>query len=478
MREIRHVFIALALLAAAPLPVCAQDAVQDATQTATDVVKDVKQAADAVHGLPDKGIDAAGKALKDNLPPELAPVADVASQLAKTLADIGDGKLISEAVGTALDKFAGVLGDIVGDNKTLLARLERLEKENTEKMIEIEHSKASLQELDKKLTDTTAVVTELVESHRQQLVALETRIAKLEAERGTVKAPFKVVNAGGKVLFSVVEDGTVTVGTEGQANVVLKTLSSNSALIQVANGSQRVILTAGSDSGAQVKLNDGPDSEVELNTSQGSNGFIRVTGGTSDAIINADTDNAATLHLQGGADKSGVLVSSKPETLGLLAQKGGKNAVSLGAISGKGIALRLYNNAGEQVVSAGPNPAKGDAGLVAVGASGKTAAWISSEADGAGLAQVFAADGTGAAALVGKERSVAAYNQAGNAVATISKSDKSEGGSVVARNPGGEGIFAAGFASEYGGGEACVWRAKRSNTFCLGLGMPGMGVGK
>ncbi len=94
------------------------------------------------------------------------------------------------------------------------------------------------------------------------------------------------------------------------------------------------------------------------------------------------------------------------------------------------------------------------------------------------MAQVFAADGTGAAALVGKERAAVAYNQAGNPVATISKSGKSEGGTVVARNPDGDGIFAAGFAAEYGGGEACVWRAKRSNTFCLGLGMPGMGVGK
>lgn len=307
---------------------------------------------------------------------------------------------------------------------------------------------------------------------------LIARVEALEKARETVKAPFKVVNGAGKVLFSVVEDGTVTVGTEGQAAIVMKTLPSNSAFIQVSTtGSRRVILAANADDGAHVMMNDGPDAEVQLTTSQGNNGFIRLKGGTSSAILNADASNAATLNLEDGPD-AGVLLSSKPENLGLLAQKAGKNAVSLGAITGKGVALRLYNDAAQQVVSAGANPDKGDTGIVSVGTGSKTAAWISSEADGSGLAQVFASDGTGAAALVGKERAVAAYNQAGSAVATISKSDKSEGGTVVARNPGGEGIFAAGFASEYGGGEACVWRAKRSNTFCLGLGMPGMGVGK
>lgn len=314
-----------------------------------------------------------------------------------------------------------------------------------------------------------------VEDLMRRMDAVEAKVDALT--RGEHKAPFKVLNAGGKVLFSIVEDGTVTVGTEGQAAIVMKTQPSNSAFIQVASGSRRVVVTADSGDGAHVKLNDGADAEVELTTSQGNNGFVRVKGGTSDVIINADPSNAASLNLQNGPD-AGVLVSSKPENLGILAQKAGKNALSLGAVPGKGIALRLYNDAGQQVVSAGPNPAKGDNGIVSVGTGDKTAAWLSSEADGAGLAQVFAADGTGAAAMVGKERTVAAYNQAGNAVATISKSDKSEGGTVVARNPGGEGIFAAGFASEYGGGEACVWRAKRSNTFCLGLGLPGMGVGK
>lgn len=323
---------------------------------------------------------------------------------------------------------------------------------------------AGLEELNNRVTDLSA-----------QVLKLEDQVRELR--EGRHKAPFTVVNAGGKVLFSVTEDGTVTVGTEGQAAIVMKALPSNSALIQLAAGSKRALLVTDSADGAHLHINDGADAAVEVTATQGKNGFIRVAGGSSMAIVNADPDNAATLHLQ-GEPEAGLLLSSKPETLGVLVQKGGKNAASLGAVPGKGVALRLYNEAGRQVVSAGANPAKGDAGLVSVGPGDKTAALLSSEADGAGLAQVFAADGSGAAALVGKERSVVAYNQAGNPVATMSKSDKSEGGTLVARNPDGDGIFAAGFAAEYGGGEACVWRAKRSNTFCLGLGMPGMGVGK
>lgn len=323
---------------------------------------------------------------------------------------------------------------------------------------------ASLEELNNRVTD------------------LSVRVMKLEDEvrdlrNGEHKAPFKVVNAGGKALFTITEDGTVTVGTEGQTAIVMKALASNSALIQLAAGPKRLLMLADGNDAAKLQLNDGPDAAVELNASQGNAGFVRVSGGESNAIINADPANAATLNLQGGPD-AGVLLSSKPENLGLLAQKAGQNAASLGVMPGKGVALRLFNESGKQVVSAGGNPASGNAGLVTVGTGDKTAAWLSSEADGAGLVQVFAADGTGAAAMVAKERAVVAYNQAGSPVATISKSGKSEGGTVVARNPDGEGVFAAGFRADVGGGESCVYRMKAQNTFCLGIGMPGMSIGK
>lgn len=348
-------------------------------------------------------------------------------------------------------------------------------------------SQDRIQKLEEQVTSLKKAVEEL--QNRQpggtpgpatddkRLAALEARVARLEEQQGSFKAPFKVVNAAGVALFAVAEDGRVTVGTDGQATIVMKATGADNALIQLSAASKKMLMLTDGGSGSKLQLNDGAEAAVELNASQGNNGFIRVAGGKSLAIINADPSNAATFNLQGGPD-GGLALSSKPDNLGLLVQKAGKNAASLGAMPGKGVALRLFSDAGQQVVAAGSNPAKGGAGLVSVSAGDKAAAILTSEPDGAGLVQSFAADGTGAAALVGKERAAVAYNQAGNAVATISKSDKSEGGTVVARNPGGEGVFVGGYRADVGGGESCVYRAKAQNTFCLGIGMPGMGIGK
>ncbi len=282
---------------------------------------------------------------------------------------------------------------------------------------------------------------------------LIARVEALEKAKGTVSAPFKVVSASGKPLFQVDAYGNSQFqGATGQGVIGIGFVGDGASI--AAFSPHGAFAASIGESGGQLQV----QSE---------------SGKTSAYVLASDK---AGLHLTSG-EKHADLAADE-DLFGLKLTQGEKPAASFGTLPGKGVALRLFNEAGDQVVSAGPNPAKGDAGLVSVGAGSKTAAWISAEADGSGLAQVFAADGTGAAALVGKERAAVAYNQAGNPVATISKSGKSEGGTVVARNPDGDGIFAAGFAAEYGGGEACVWRAKRSNTFCLGLGMPGMGVGK
>ncbi|MEA3537415.1 hypothetical protein [Rhizobium sp. CC-YZS058] len=282
---------------------------------------------------------------------------------------------------------------------------------------------------------------------------LIARVEALEKAKGTVSAPFKVVSAGGKTLFQVDSYGN--------------------SLFQGATG-DGLIHVGFVGNGASVSAIS-PDGGFAASIGE-SGGMLQVQSAEAKTSAYVLASDKAGLHLTSG-EKHADLAADE-DLFGLKLSRGEKPAASFGTLPGKGVALRLFNEAGDQVVSAGPNPAKGDAGLVSVGAGSKTAAWILAEADGSGLAQVFAADGTGAAALVGKERAAVAYNQAGNPVATISKSGKSEGGTVVARNPDGDGIFAAGFAAEYGGGEACVWRAKRSNTFCLGLGMPGMGVGK
>jgi hypothetical protein len=436
-----------------------------------------KEVIDAVKNLPDQAADKAADLAKQALPPELAPLADTAATLGKTLANVADGKIIADAVGTAFDKFGGVMAEILGSGQELRARLDRLEKENTEKMIEIEHSKASLAALDQKLVSTTAALTELLEAHNKRLTELEARVAKLEAERGVFKAPFKVVNASGTALFSIAADGRTVVGSESGASIAMKASGADSAFIQLSSGAKKMLLATDSGDASILQLNDGADAVVKLYTGQGDNAFLRVAGGTSNAIINADPSNSALMQLQAGQE-GGLTLSSKAEDLGLMIRKSGQNAAGLGASVGKGVALRIFNSAGQAIVAGGENPGGAGTGILYVGdGTGNKAALAVDTAQG-GLVYAFAPDGTVGAGLVGADRAAVAFNAAGAPVATISKSDKSEGGTVVARNPAGEGIFAAGFAAEYGGGEACVWRAKRSNTFCLGLGMPGMGVGK
>ncbi|MFP5077724.1 bZIP transcription factor [Rhizobium sp. YIM 134829] len=284
---------------------------------------------------------------------------------------------------------------------------------------------------------------------------LIARVEALEKAKGTANAPFNVVSASGKALFQVDAYGNSQFqGATGQGAIGIGFVGDGASIAAFSpHGSFAASI---GESGGQLQVQSD-------------------SGKTSAYVIASDK---VGLHLTSGEKHTDL--AADEDLFGLKLSQGEKPAASLGTLPGKGVALRLFNTQGQQVVSAGANPDQGGAGIVAAGVSdgSRSAAILSGQQDGSGLVQAFATDGTGAAALVGKERSVAAYNKAGNPVATIGQSDKSEGGTVVARNPSGEGIFAAGFASEYGGGEACVWRAKRSNTFCLGLGLPGMGVGK
>ena len=109
-------------------------------------------------------------------------------------------------------------------------------------------------------------------------------------------------------------------------------------------------------------------------------------------------------------------------------------------VSGAGAALASVTQLGPLVTvlvvaGAGSNPAAGGAGLVFVGTGkGTNSAALGAEADGSGVVQAFTTDGKVGAGLVGKDRMIAAYNAAGSAVATMGKSEQSEGGNVTARN--------------------------------------------
>ncbi len=262
-----------------------------------------------------------------------------------------------------------------------------------------------------------------------QVKALEARLAALE--KGAFKAPFTVLGNGGKPVLRLSADGFLLLGFDGGNQIGLLAQPAGPARIGVQSGSYTAQMVAGE----------------------------------SKAVVEV---------LNGEAIAAGLTASAS--TVGLLVEKDGIPAARLGSLPGKGVALRLYDKGGKQVAAAGENPSTPGTGLVAVGNGSQNGAALAANNDGSGVAHAFAADGTVGSGLIGKDRMVAAYNASGNAVVTIGKSENSEGGNVTSRDPAGEGVFRAGFNSAVGGGDACVFRAKKQQTYCLGLGVPGVGV--
>lgn len=280
---------------------------------------------------------------------------------------------------------------------------------------------------------------------------LEKKVAKLEAERGTIKAPFKVVDTSGFALLLVDESGaTFSSFGGGTTNIQLK--QGQPPQIYLGNQAGGLSLEGGETNRITVVNGDTSVFELKADAGQG----IMMSGKTSEGEFQ---------------------LGSGPELVGIVIKKDGQPAAGLGTAEGRGVALRMYDKSGQVVAAAGENPAAAGTGIVYVGNGSKNGAALAADGDGSGVVHAFNGDGTVGAGLIGKERLVGAYNASGTAVATLQKSDKSEGGTIRARDPSGEAVFSTGFRSDLGGGEACVIRNKRGgNVFCLGLGVPGFGT--
>ena len=334
-------------------------------------------------------------------------------------------------------------------------------------MIESDKNTKALQEDVKGLKKDVAELKEAVARLQQgtppgtpkppdeaRISALEARVAKLEAERNAVRAPFRVLDAAGQALLTLDIRGNLAVGKPGGSMMLFTHQEDGKATLGVDSADGHVAALMATDGGHLVLSNSKSGARVEA------------SAGETPAISVSDPSQSVEMGI--GQALFGLKLSA-----------GDKPAAVLGTMPGRGVALRLFDDSGKVVAGAGSNPAAGGAGLVFAGSGGATnAAVLAAESDGTGLVQAFSADGTVAAGLVGKDRMVAAYNSTGSAVATIGKSEQSEGGNVTARNPSGDGVFRAGFRTDLGGGEACVYRVKTQMVSCLGLGVPGMGVGK
>ncbi|WP_439528578.1 hypothetical protein [Pannonibacter sp.] len=424
------------------------------TAQAQDALSTAKDAVNTVKNLPNAATDAVVGEIEKHVPAELQPLVNSAGAIAKQLENVANGKMIADAVGSTLDAFGKAISDISNGGKELRERLARLEKENTEKMIEIEHSKANLAQLQAQveaLKQSTAAVMELIEAHKGRIDGLENRVAELERQKGTVTAPFKVVDKTGFTLLLVDEAGAT-----------FSSLGGGTTNIQLKQG-QPPQLYLGNQAGG-LSLEGGETNRTTL-----------VNGDTS--VFEMKASSGQGIQMRGTTTEGQFELGSGPALLGLVVRKNDQPAAGLGTFDGRGVALRLFGAGGQVIAAAGENPSVAGTGLVYVGNGSKNSAALAADSDGSGFVHAFAGNGTVGAGLVGKERLVAAYYEGGAAVATLQKSDKSEGGTIRARDPSGEAVFSTGYRADIGGGEACVIRNKRGgNIFCLGLGVPGFGT--
>jgi hypothetical protein len=285
-----------------------------------------------------------------------------------------------------------------------------------------------------------------------RFAAIEARLDKLEATKGTVTVPFRVVDKSGFELVLIDESAaTFTIPSGGATNISLK------------QGTEPQIFLGNSSGG--LNLEGGETSRVSM-----------VNGDT--AVFEVKQDAGQGVLMTGTTTEGGFELGSGPGLLGLVVKKADQPAAGLGTFDGRGVALRVFGTNGLVVGAMGENPAVLDTGIAYVGNGTRNAAALAVVEDGSGVVHAFAVDGTVGAGLIGADRMIAAYNAAGNAVATMGKSENSEGGNVTARDAAGDGVFRAGYNAVETGGDACVYRAKKQNTFCLGIGAPMMGVGK
>jgi hypothetical protein len=359
----------------------------------------------------------------------------------------------------------------------------------------------------------------------QYAAALETRIAGLERllmthvgadsagpprDGGVIlKAPFKIVDASNRVIFSVAEDrggGTVSVtGAGGRAAIMLE-----GAEDRVRLAGQKGRATLGADpSGCGVVIMDvGGTVEASVNKSSSGDMGLRVyergvetiyagntagTGGTvkvfspsrryASVTMASNSDGSGTLFVAETSDNKGIALDGQDSRVTIESSKGtaylgntdGAWGLELGDLGGTplaqlskadaGMALRIFED-GQQAAAMGYLPGSG--GQLRLLSSG-TIAVSAGAVHGDGVVEVYNA-GVPAAGMMGDKSQVAVFSESGQPVALLRISQSGGGGTVEATDLSGSPVFRGGYLPS-GPGAACV---VHNGTKCLGIGLTGM----
>jgi hypothetical protein len=253
------------------------------------------------------------------------------------------------------------------------------------------------------------------------LLAATNGIAQAPAKPQSVKAPFVVVDSGGKSIFRVAEEGNAVKGP-----------------LTVVDGSSKPIMEVGAKGLRRLHLYDSAGADVvSLGETKGGDGAtVLVTRG----------NNAVGLQTESGDKMGGFFymqngkVTSRLGEVGLMVfGKEGKKATEVWA---KGVAV--YDQNEKRIVRFGADP-KSEFGSLVLGKDGKALVGLVVEKD-AGL--VVLRDSSNQSIVELGEPGVQVFNK-GKAVARLGTSPSGKGsGYLSLGNPGGDTIVEGGMLPE------------------------------
>jgi len=265
--------------------------------------------------------------------------------------------------------------------------------------------------------------------------------------------------------------GTLTLGQTG-SNVVLKAASGEATVL--AKVDQRQTEMGVTQASTGFVIGDEAKPLAALVDNGDSKPFLGIYGGGSSPVLSAGYQPSGKVALRVGE-------ATAPLAL-LGASAGGSGSLDLYGASGTTPMISLTNPGGSnpqiQIMGAGGQPvflagakSDGSGGAVKVLANGQQVGGIDSLPGGAGDVYVLAGQKVVAEMRAQSQKGVVAiYGDSGAAVAHMGVGS-SGGGDFTATDPGGQGVFSAGYIASDGPGTACV---EHNGTKCLGVGLTGM----
>jgi hypothetical protein len=281
-------------------------------------------------------------------------------------------------------------------------------------------------------------------------------------------------DSSGKPVASIVgEDGSSTL-TLGQTsgNIMLKTDSGKATL--TAKVDQRQTEMGVTQASTGFVIGDEAKPLAALVDNGDSKPFLGIYSGGSSPVVAAGYQPSGKVGLRIGEAASPVALLGPSDggsgSLNLYGASGGTPLISLTNPGGSNPQIQIMGAGGQAVFLAGAK-SDGSGGALKVLANGQQLAGIDSLPSGTGDIYVLAAQKVVAEMRADSGKGVVAiYGDSGAAVAHMGVGGGG-GGNFTAADPGGNGVFSAGYIASDGPGTACV---EHNGTKCLGVGLTGM----